>query len=69
MTAEEMAIAHEIAREFHESYERLAPQYGYETREETAVPWSEVPEDNKLLMVGVVADLLDKGVIRQGRTV
>jgi hypothetical protein len=69
MTAEEMAIAHEIAREFHESYERLAPQYGYETREETAVPWSEVPEDNKLLMVGVIADLLDKGVIRQGVTV
>ena len=69
MTAEEMAIAHEIAREFHESYERLAPQYGYETREESAVPWSEVPDDNKLLMIGVIADLLDKGVIRQGVTI
>lgn len=25
----------ELAREFHETYERLAPQFGYETRTET----------------------------------
>ena len=66
MTAAEMAIAHEIAREFHETYERLAPNYDYETREASAKPWEDVPEQNKLLMVGVVADLLDKRVIRPG---
>jgi hypothetical protein len=27
--------AEELAQEFHETYERLAPQFGYETREET----------------------------------
>lgn len=27
--------AEQIAAEFHETYERLAPQFGYETREET----------------------------------
>jgi len=64
MSPEEMHIAHDIAREFHETYERLAPSYGYETRKESAVPWEDVPEQNKSLMVGVVADLLDRRVIQ-----
>jgi hypothetical protein len=55
-----------IAREFHEAYERLAPSYGYETRDESAVPWDEVPSKNKSLMRGVVADLLARGVITAG---
>jgi hypothetical protein len=33
-----------LARMFHEKYERLAPEFGYKTREESAVPWDEVPE-------------------------
>lgn len=52
-----------IARRFHETYERLAPRFGYETRRESAVPWRQVPERNRKLMVAVVTDLLDKGVI------
>lgn len=52
-----------VARAFHESYERLAPEHGYETREESAVPWDEVPESNRSLMVAVAADLLERGVI------
>jgi len=28
-------VAEKIARMFHEAYERLAPEYGYETRKET----------------------------------
>lgn len=66
MNPVELAIGHKVAKAFHETYERLAPQYGYKTREESAVPWEEVPEQNKLLMVGVVADLIDKGVIQLG---
>lgn len=55
--------AEDIAQAFHESYEELAPDHGYETREASRKPWSDVPEQNKGLMVAVVQDLLDRGVI------
>ena len=55
-----------IAREFHEAYERLAPAHNYETREASAKPWKEVPEDNRNLMMAVVSELLDKRIIAQG---
>jgi hypothetical protein len=50
--------AEQLARLFHETYERLAPLFGYETREASAVPWEEVPESNKKLMIAVCAELL-----------
>lgn len=40
-----------IARRFHETYERLAPEYGYRTREASAKPWDDVPEQNRALMI------------------
>jgi hypothetical protein len=52
-----------IAREFHERYERLAPDFGYKTRDASAVPWDQVPEANANLMRGVVRSLLEDGVI------
>jgi hypothetical protein len=52
-----------IARQFHETYERLAPAHGYETREASAKPWEQVPESNRQLMAAVVGELLDRGVI------
>lgn len=58
-----MSAAEGIAKAFHESYERQAPKHGYETREDSAKPWEEVPEQNKGLMVAVVEDLLEQGVI------
>lgn len=48
----------DLARRFHESYERLAPNYGYKTREASAVPWDEVPTDNRLLMIAVAGEML-----------
>jgi hypothetical protein len=42
--------AETLARWFHEEYERLAPSFGYRTREESAVPWEEVPLKNRKLM-------------------
>lgn len=54
----------QVARSFHEAYERLAPEFGYDTRKESAVPWEEVPQQNKDLMKAVVTDLLDTGVIQ-----
>jgi len=53
----------QIAREFHQTYERLAPSYSYETREESAVPWEDVPAANKALMIAVCRELLERRVI------
>lgn len=58
-----MSPAETIAKAFHESYERQAPDHGYKTRERSAVPWEDVPEDNKSLMIAVVDDLLTSRVI------
>ena len=55
-----------IARHFHETYERLAPEFGYETRQESRTDWSKVPPENKALMVAVTQELLDKGLISCG---
>jgi hypothetical protein len=40
-----------LAKSFHENYERLAPDFGYNTREASAVAWEDVPEANKKLMI------------------
>ena len=50
--------AEDVARLFHETYERLAPTFGYETREASAKPWSEVPERNRALMIATCAVVL-----------
>lgn len=50
--------AEALAKRFHETYERLAPDFGYETRLDSAVPWDDVPEQNRNLMVAVAATLL-----------
>jgi len=52
--------AEELARFFHETYERLAPDHGYTTREESAVPWEDVPADNKNLMIATCGEVLKK---------
>ena len=52
-----------IAREFHETYERLAEQHGYRTRRASAVPWEDVPLANRALMVHTVWDLMLRRVI------
>ncbi len=46
------------AQRFHEAYERLAPRFGYTTRRKSAVPWEDVPEANRRLMVAVCAEVL-----------
>lgn len=55
-----------IAEQFHAAYENLAPTYGYKTRDESAVPWQEVPAANRQLMEATVEALLDAGVILPG---
>jgi hypothetical protein len=61
-------MASQLAERFHEAYERLASQLpdpplpGFiglaKTREETAVPWAQVPERNRTMMIEVCAELL-----------
>ena len=51
-------LADEVARAFHETYERLAPD-----REASAVPWEDVPDANANLMRAVARDLLERSVI------
>jgi len=47
-----------LARMFHENYERLAPLYGYRTRDESAVPWEKVPIRNRELMYATASAVL-----------
>jgi hypothetical protein len=56
----------DVARRFHETYERLAPELGYKTREASAVPWEDVPERNRLLMIRTVEDALFPYLMRAG---
>lgn len=56
-------IAEYIAQKFHEAYEELAPEFGYRTREASAKPWADVPDQNKKLMIATVEKLLAEGVI------
>ena len=51
-----------LAQLFHEYYEAMAPEFGYETRRASAVPWHDVPENNRRLMIAVCQKLLDNDV-------
>jgi len=50
-------MSEEMAKDFHETYERLAPDFSYETRKASAVPWEDVPENNKKLMIAVAGEM------------
>lgn len=58
-----MSYAEEVAKAFHEEYEKLAPDFGYKTRKTSAVPWEKVPEQNKNLMIAVVDSLIKRGIL------
>lgn len=49
--------ADSVARRFHNAYEAWAPSFEYTTRDESAKPWDQVPENNKALMRRVVSEL------------
>lgn len=61
-------LVEQAARRFHEAYERLAPDHGYETRKASAVPWEDVPERNRTLMLATVAEVLS-WLSEQGRLI
>jgi hypothetical protein len=55
---DEMDLSTALAVHFHDTYERLAPWFGYDTRRESAVPWDAVPMPNRRLMVATVRVVL-----------
>lgn len=50
--------AYRMAQKFHSIYERIAPDFDYETRESSAVAWGDVPENNRNLMVATCIELI-----------
>ena len=51
LSADDVAI--DLAHDFHLRYEEMAPEFGYVTNPRTAVPWEDLPADNKALMLAV----------------
>jgi hypothetical protein len=54
----EVDIVERTAKLFHDTYERLAPLYRYETRKASAVAWEDVPDANRSLMIETVATVM-----------
>ena len=55
-----MITPEQLAQKFHETYERLAPLYEYETRKESAKSWINVPANNKSLMIAVCGEIIEE---------
>lgn len=55
-----------IARQFHATYESLAPALGWETQARSRTKWDDLPQENRDLMLATVRALLHRGVIRCG---
>jgi hypothetical protein len=56
-----------LARTFHNAYERLAPSFGYQTRDDSRQSWEEVPEQNRKLMVATAeAVIAQLGLVASG---
>jgi hypothetical protein len=66
MASRETTEAFQVAEAFHDTYERLAPQFNYKTRRESAVPWEDVDPLLQALMMATVRDLVENGVISIG---
>jgi len=65
-TGDRAALVEALARRFHDTYERLAPEHGWQTQESTrAKPWQDVPQHNRELLATIAA-LLDDGTIEVG---
>ena len=47
-----------IARLFHDTYEELAPRYGWETQERSRKEWADVPPENKAVVLATTAEVV-----------
>jgi hypothetical protein len=58
-----------LAKLFHETYERLAPAFGWKTKKGCNVPFNRLPERNKALMIATCQTVLNeikKETIKEG---
>lgn len=62
---EHIMTPEQLAQEFHAIYESLAPEFGYQTRRESAKPWQEVPENNRRLMIAVCQEILRRHPLKE----
>lgn len=63
-------LAEQIARRFHETYERLGPAFGWVTQESARdKDFDELPPENKALMIATITTLLEGGAIEAGPAV
>ena len=46
-----------LAKDFHETYERLSVEYGWKTQESCQVAFEDLPEENQKLMLAVVREV------------
>lgn len=56
LTELDKVSAHDLARRFHETYEKLAPEYGYNIRKETK-SWDQY-SPNGMLMQAVITEVM-----------
>lgn len=56
----------DIARVFHEAYERLAPDYAWDTNDSTRVPFDELPSENRELMIHTVSEVMVTWMAERG---
>ena len=52
--------AESMARLFHETYERLAPAFGWRTKKGCNVPFDRLPQRNKALMIATCQTILNE---------
>lgn len=57
MTQGTEGVIERKARELHDSYERLAPKFGYETRDESRVEWQRLDPKLRALMIAAVDEV------------
>jgi hypothetical protein len=56
----EQPTAHELACYFHDTYEMLAPDFGWTTSAGCVVPFDDLPDENRLLMLEVCERVLQE---------
>lgn len=61
--------AEQLACQFHLAYERLAVAHDYETRKESAVPWKDVPEKNRNLMIEVCKNVMLPHIVQRDKRI
>lgn len=59
-TKNKIVSAEELAMFFHETYEKLAPEFSYKTKKASAVDWKDVPKNNKDLMIAVAEKVINR---------